>query len=66
MGTDFFPALVALMQWGGRWLGPAGVEMQHRACGAGVRAELRCAEGHDVGVGDIDLVARPRPATTGS
>ncbi len=24
MGEDFFPVLAALMQWGDRWLGPAG------------------------------------------
>jgi DNA-binding HxlR family transcriptional regulator len=56
MGVDFFPTLVALMQWGDRWLGRAGVEMQHHACGGEVRAELRCARGHPLAVGDIDLV----------
>jgi DNA-binding HxlR family transcriptional regulator len=60
MGVDFFPALVALMQWGDRWLEPAGVEMRHRDCGGSVRAELRCDHGHDIAVGDIDLVRRPR------
>jgi DNA-binding HxlR family transcriptional regulator len=59
MGADFFPALAALMQWGDRWLGPAGVDMQHHGCGAVVRAELRCAHGHKVEVEDIDLVLRP-------
>jgi DNA-binding HxlR family transcriptional regulator len=58
-GVDFFPALVALNQWGERWLEPAGVELRHHACGGAVRAELRCDHGHDVAVGDIDLVARP-------
>jgi DNA-binding HxlR family transcriptional regulator len=60
MGTDFFPALAALMEWGDRWLGPAGVEMRHHACGGKVRAELRCDQGHRIAVGDIDLVARRR------
>jgi len=59
MGADFFPALAALMQWGDRWLGPAGVEMQHHACGGAVRAELRCSRGHQVEIGEIDLVVRP-------
>ena len=57
-GADFFPALAALMQWGERWLGPSGVEMRHHGCGGPVRAELRCAEGHPVTVGDIDLAPR--------
>mgnify|MGYP002404272452 CR=1 FL=1 len=60
MGVDLFPALAALFQWGDRWLGPAGVEMQHDRCGGAVRAELMCDQGHHVAVGDIDLVARPR------
>jgi DNA-binding HxlR family transcriptional regulator len=60
MGADFFPALAALMQWGDRWLGASGVEMQHGTCGAVVRAELRCTEGHQVEVDEIDLVLRPR------
>jgi DNA-binding HxlR family transcriptional regulator len=58
MGADLFPVLVALMQWGDRWLGQAGVEMHHHDCGGSVRAELRCEKGHGLEVGDIDLVAR--------
>ncbi len=58
MGVDLFPALVALNQWGDRWLVSPGVEMQHHDCGAGVRAELRCEHGHLLTVGDVDLVAR--------
>lgn len=60
MGVDLFPALVALYQWGDRWLTPAGVELQHHDCGAQVHAELRCEQGHPLSVGDVDLVARPR------
>jgi DNA-binding HxlR family transcriptional regulator len=60
MGADLFPALVALMQWGDRWLGQAGVEMQHHRCGGSLRAELRCEKGHRLDVGDVDLVVRPR------
>jgi DNA-binding HxlR family transcriptional regulator len=59
-GAEFFPALAALMQWGDRWLGPAGVELHHRDCGAAVRAELRCAAGHQLEVEDIELAARRR------
>src|ERR1700679_1937172 len=35
-GTEFFPVLAALMEWGDRWLGPAGVELRHRHCGGAV------------------------------
>lgn len=58
-GADLFPALAALMQWGDRWLGPSGVELRHRDCGAEVQAELRCTEGHPLTVSDLDLAARP-------
>jgi DNA-binding HxlR family transcriptional regulator len=60
MGADLFPALVALMQWGDRWLGQAGVEMQHHTCGGSIHAELRCENGHRLDVDDVDLVIRPR------
>lgn len=59
-GADFFPVLVALLEWGDRWLEPAGVELLHRGCGSPVRAELRCDQGHRLTVGDVDLAARPR------
>jgi DNA-binding HxlR family transcriptional regulator len=58
MGADLFPALAALFQWGDRWLAPSGVEMRHHTCGAPVHAELRCADGHQVPVGDIDLALK--------
>jgi DNA-binding HxlR family transcriptional regulator len=50
MGADFLPALVALMQWGDRWLQPDGgpIELRHDDCGAPVAAELRCGNGHAV------------------
>ena len=62
-GAELFPALVALMQWGDKWLGPAGVALAHRDCGEPVHAELRCADGHPVPVADVDLVRRPRTGT---
>jgi DNA-binding HxlR family transcriptional regulator len=50
MGADFLPVLVALMQWGDRWLQADGgpIELRHDACGEPVGAELRCAAGHRV------------------
>lgn len=54
-GRDLLPALIALMQWGDRWLadGSGPIELTHRDCGEKVRAELRCAAGHEVGRGDL-------------
>ncbi len=61
-GADLFPALVALMQWGDRWVDDRGgpVELRHRGCGEPVRAELHCAAGHKVTAGDLQLVRRKR------
>jgi DNA-binding HxlR family transcriptional regulator len=62
-GADLFPALVALMQWGDRWLDERGgpVELRHRDCGEPVAVELRCAGGHAVTPGEVDLAIRRRP-----
>ncbi len=49
MGIEAFPVIVALLQWGDRWLpAPGGppIEVVHRDCGAKVRAELRCEHDH--------------------
>src|SRR4051794_20470687 len=59
-GADLLPALVALMQWGDRWLaddaGPVG--LRHRDCGERVGAELRCAADHHVDSGELELAVR--------
>jgi DNA-binding HxlR family transcriptional regulator len=57
-GAELFPALVALMQWGDRWLDERGgpVELRHRDCGERVAVELRCADGHQVLPEELDLV----------
>jgi DNA-binding HxlR family transcriptional regulator len=62
-GADLFPALVALMEWGDRWLDDRGgpVELRHRDCGAPVATELRCAAGHMLSVDELDLAARRPP-----
>jgi len=61
-GAELFPVLVALMQWGDKWLGPAGVELRHRDCGQPVHVELCCDGGHHPTAGDLDLAPRPRAA----
>jgi hypothetical protein len=60
IGADLFPALVALMQWGDRWLDDRGgpVELRHRDCGEPVEVQLRCAAGHEVDVSALDAVRR--------
>ncbi|HEY2508418.1 MAG TPA: helix-turn-helix domain-containing protein [Streptosporangiaceae bacterium] len=60
-GADLLPALVALMQWGDRWLAPTGapVVYRHHGCGAIVHAELSCAAGHAVGGDELELATGP-------
>src|SRR5436305_1123333 len=61
-GADLFPVLAALMQWGNRWLDERGgpVELRHSDDGEPVTVELRCAAGHRVGPGEVDLARRRR------
>jgi DNA-binding HxlR family transcriptional regulator len=61
-GADLFPVLVALMQWGDRWLDDRGgpVELIHRDCGETVSLSVRCAAGHEVDTSEIDLARRRR------
>jgi DNA-binding HxlR family transcriptional regulator len=60
-GAELLPVLVALMQWGDRWLQDAGapVELRHAGCGEIVHAELRCADGHPVTDADLELTVGP-------
>jgi DNA-binding HxlR family transcriptional regulator len=61
-GAELFPVLVALMQWGDRWLDERGgpLELLHRDCGETVGVEVRCAAGHRVETGEIDVARRRR------
>src|SRR5690349_12443123 len=62
-GFDIYPVLVAVAGWGDRYLAdPAGppLEFVHRDCGAAVRAELRCADGHAV-ADNRTVLPRPGP-----
>jgi DNA-binding HxlR family transcriptional regulator len=62
-GADLFPALVALMEWGNRWLDDRGgpVELRHRDCGERVSVHLRCEVGHEVTSDELDLARHRRP-----
>jgi DNA-binding HxlR family transcriptional regulator len=66
-GSDLFPALVALMQWGDRWLAPSGgpVTLDHQGCGQPVHVELRCASGHQPSVGELELSVGPGAGSKG-
>ncbi|MGY1823092.1 winged helix-turn-helix transcriptional regulator [Geodermatophilus sp. SYSU D00079] len=50
-GVDLYPALVALMEWGDRYLtedGEPPLELRHRDCGEPVHLTLVCAAGHEL------------------
>ncbi|TDE00774.1 winged helix-turn-helix transcriptional regulator [Jiangella asiatica] len=50
-GFDLYPVLLAVHDWGERYLsGPAGSPSRfaHAGCGASVHATLRCEDGHHV------------------
>ncbi len=50
-GLDLYPVLIALQEWGNRYLAdPAGppIEFAHRECGERVQLLLRCEAGHEL------------------
>jgi DNA-binding HxlR family transcriptional regulator len=58
-GFDLYPVLVAIADWGDRYLaGPEGppVAFEHRDCGSTVHSVLECGKGH--------RVAEPRAVVT--
>jgi DNA-binding HxlR family transcriptional regulator len=59
MGKDLRPVLVALMQWGDRWLSEGPVELRHRGCHAKLHAVVRCEAGHDVEAIDTEILPTP-------
>lgn len=61
-GADLLPVLVALREWGDRWLDDDGgpIELRHRDCGQPVALELRCAAGHPVAADELEVARRGR------
>ncbi len=62
-GFDLYPVLIALLEWGNRYLTPPEghpFEVAHRDCGQQVHVALRCEAGHDV-ERPRDVVFRPGP-----
>jgi DNA-binding HxlR family transcriptional regulator len=65
-GSDLWPILVALLQWGDRHAAPDGAPMvlEHRGCGGEIDDRRRCARcGADLDAWDVR--ARPGPGSTG-
>jgi DNA-binding HxlR family transcriptional regulator len=66
-GRDLFPAMVALMEWGDRWMadkaGPP-VTLIHRDCGKPVATQLICNAGH-APLPARDVQAMPGPGALG-
>lgn len=62
-GFALYPVLIAVREWGDAYLAdPVGPPLRHvhRDCGAPVRTELHCADGHRVSA-YRDVVPRPGP-----
>lgn len=62
-GFDLYPVLVAIADWGDRYLAdPAGppVAFEHRDCGSAVHSVLECGRDHRVDR-PRDVVTRPGP-----
>lgn len=62
-GFDLYPVLVAVADWGDRYLADPGgppVEVAHRDCGGVVHAALVCEHGHRV-TDPRDVAPRPGP-----
>ncbi|MBU2666686.1 helix-turn-helix transcriptional regulator [Actinoplanes bogorensis] len=50
-GFDLYPVLIAVAEWGDRYLAePEGPPLayEHRDCGAAVHPVIRCADGHEI------------------
>jgi DNA-binding HxlR family transcriptional regulator len=61
-GQALVPVLMALRQWGDEYASPeAGptLRMAHADCGAELRVEVRCAAGHRVGRGEVEVTPGP-------
>ena len=67
-GVEIIPGLIALLEWGDRWLAPDGapIQLRHQGCGVPIHVELRCEEHHDVGLGEIVVTPEGFAATGGA
>jgi DNA-binding HxlR family transcriptional regulator len=61
MGLDLYPVLIALRDWGDRYLreGPRA-KIRHKGCGGEPTLELRCSEcGEEMGARDAEAIPGP-------
>jgi DNA-binding HxlR family transcriptional regulator len=62
MGLDLYPVLMALREWGDRYMAEDGppINVRHRDCGGEPRIHLRCDRcGEEVGPRDAEPKAGP-------
>src|SRR6187549_702453 len=62
MGLDLYPVLMALREWGDRYLAEDGppARIRHKGCGGEPTLELRCSAcGEEVGARDAELLPGP-------
>ncbi|MFD2090969.1 winged helix-turn-helix transcriptional regulator [Blastococcus deserti] len=65
-GIDLYPTLVALMQWGDKYLADdvPPLELEHRDCGSPVHLGLVCEGGHELtGAREVRPVPRATAAS---
>jgi DNA-binding HxlR family transcriptional regulator len=58
MGHDLCPAVLALFEWGSKYLygsGAAPVTLQHADCGADIHVTTTCSNGHAVPLRDMTV-----------
>jgi DNA-binding HxlR family transcriptional regulator len=62
-GRDLVPILMALTNWGDRWVVPASgppVQFRHQSCGEHFDAEVRCSHCHElVTAENVDVLPGP-------
>jgi DNA-binding HxlR family transcriptional regulator len=62
-GADLLPTVIALLNWGDRWINPPGKRpllVRHRDCGGNVSVELVCSRGHgELSLHDVEAKAGP-------
>jgi hypothetical protein len=68
-GIDLYPTLVALMQWGDKYLADDGIPplaLEHRDCGCPVHLGLVCEAGHHLsGPREVHPVPQSSAASAG-
>ncbi len=66
-GIDLYPLIVAMVEWGDRWMAGRGgvpVELVHQPCGHSIRPEFICPDCQSK-IDPREMTARPGPALKG-